>query len=100
MGVTSIAGSGMRAAMARMDNAACRIASDGAGIVPAAPIEAPRGASADDRGQLTFAPSSAAPVDTTEALIEAMTAGLTYRANAKVMRAGDSMIGALLNMQA
>lgn len=99
MDVTSIAGSGMRAAMARMDTAAHVIATSGAGIVPAAPIEAPRAASADDRGQLTFAPS-AAPVDTTEALIEAMTAGLTYRANAKVMRAGDSMIGALLNMQA
>ena len=89
----------MRAAMARMDAAAHVIATGGATVDPARPIEATRAASADDLGQATFAFSSA-PVDTTEALIEAMTAGLTYRANAKVMHAGDSMIGALLNLTA
>lgn len=89
----------MRVAMARMDAAAHVIATGGAAVDPPRPTEATTAASADDRGQATFGFSSA-PVDTTEALIEAMTAGLTYRANAKVMRAGDSMIGALLNMQA
>lgn len=100
MRVTSIAESGMRAGMARLDAAAYQIASAGAGIDPTRPIGAIQAGSADDRGELVSARSPAPPVDTTEALIQVMEAGLTYRANAKVMYAIDRMTGALLDMKA
>ena len=84
--------------MARMDAAASSIAHVPAvdAVEPAAAVQ-PALPEAGVAVRLTS--PSPGPVDLDDALVEMMEAGLTYRANAAVVRGTDRMIGALLDMK-
>ena len=95
MAVIRTARLGMRAGAARLDSAAYNIAV--AGADSARPVLAVQ-AAAPQGGVLTnMSEGLPAPIDVASALVDAMEAGITYRANASVTRAADGMIGMLFD---
>ncbi len=83
MRVTATAASGLRSSMARFESSAATIA--GSGLTDRPVTEA----------------GAVAPVaDVSDALESMMEAGLSYRANAKVLSAADDMIGSLIDRSA
>lgn len=83
MRVTANAASGLRSSMARFESNAATIASSGL-----------TGRPVTEAGAVT-------PVaNVTDALESMMEAGLSYRANAAVLRTGDQMIGSLIDRSA
>jgi flagellar hook protein FlgE len=102
MGLMGIAGSGMRAAMVRMDAAASNIAAGS--IASAAPVRPVIAVQREASGggvssRLSYGTPSGADL-TTDGLIDAHEAGLAYKADAAAVKAFDEMIGTLLDMQA
>ncbi len=83
MRVTATAASGLRSAMARFESNAATIASSGLSDRP-----------------VTETGAVAPLTDVTDALESMMEAGLSYRANAAVLRTGDQMIGSLIDRSA
>jgi len=90
----------MRAGIARLDAAAHNIAAAGIATSDAVPpilaiqSELPGGGVTT---QLTMPASGTLP-DTADAVVDVMEATLTYRANASVMHAADTMMGSLLDI--
>ena len=98
MGITGIASSGMAAAMAQFDATSQNIATAGApGLVDARSVEA-ISTPLPDGGVRTNLVTAGGAADQTDGLITAMTASLSYRADASVIRAADAMIGTLIDM--
>jgi flagellar hook protein FlgE len=80
MRVTTTAASGLRSSMARFESSAATLASGGL------------------TGRPVMETGAVAPVaDVTDALESMMEAGLSYRANATVLRTTDKMIGTLID---
>jgi len=81
--VSSTAASGLRSSSARYEASAATVASFGLADRPVAEI------------------GTVAPVaDATDALESMMEAGLSYRANADVLRTADEIIGSLIDRRA
>ena len=85
----------MRASAARLDAAAYNIAV--AGADSARPVLAVQAAAPPGGLPTSMSEGLPAPIDIASALVDAMEAGITYRANASVTRAADGMIGMLFD---
>jgi len=97
MRVSGTGMSGLRASVARMDAAASSIARASAITVDPVAATQPVHAGAGVSVRLT-APSPGRD-DPGDALVDLAEAELLYRANAKVVSAGDRMIGTLLDIR-
>lgn len=88
----------MRAGLARMDAAASSIARMSAIAVD--PVTATQPVLPEGGVAVRLTSPASAPPDLDDALTDLIEAGLTYRANAKVVYGADRMIGTLLDATA